>query len=244
MNRECLGLASSRASRRIPPRKVISSNQRRIVLRSGESERGLKRRWSTRLIRTTIEKLLVKIERERGREREIFRASPSGWPPSKRARLCAGGLVASFDEKYVWSFGRGGNSLGRLFRPDDEPTEHPQQVVFKFLEFNKPTRNVKRSDSLPLFSSTPVFPSPWIFGKSHTRVSNSLDAEDLKPRSDLEKIVFVESFGEKCYRIVGFYYVYNFVSSLVSSAKRIYLWFIVHHIRFMIAVRHKKGKKE
>lgn len=190
-----------------PPRKVISSNQRRIVLRSGESERGLKRRWSTRLIRTTIEKLLVKIERERGREREIFRASPSGWPPSKRARLCAGGLVASFDEKYVWSFGRGGNSLGRLFRPDDEPTEHPQQVVFKFLEFNKPTRNVKRSDSLPLFSSTPVFPSPWIFGKSHTRVSNSLDAEDLKPRSDLEKIVFVESFGEKCYRIVGFYYV-------------------------------------
>lgn len=61
-----------------------------------------------------IEKIGENREGERGREREmegerdggreIFRASPSGWPPSKRGETLRGKvsrLVASFDEKYV-----------------------------------------------------------------------------------------------------------------------------------------------
>lgn len=157
--------------------EVISSNQRRIVLRAGESERRLKRRSRRAMVNRTN---LSAIEKSVWFGEVFF---PELRPPASKW-LATGQIGETFFRlskilpclKNVSSRKRGWRERKRESSPPScrvtfsdwrrASLNTLQQVVFKFLEFNKPTPSRNGSRSSPAFVS-PLFASwilvgPWI----------------------------------------------------------------------------------
>lgn len=109
--------------------------------------------------------------------------------------------------------------------PTTSRLNNPQQVVFKFLEFNKPARDVERETfRIPLPPSPLLLPSSSRFSFplnfAHTSFQVVLGTpKHLKHRtSDLEKIRF-RGFGKSKGEngVLSYFYYAEFLSPLVSS---------------------------
>lgn len=110
--------------------------------------------------------------------------------------------------------------------PTTSRLNNPQQVVFKFLEFNKPARDVARETFRippPLLLSSPPFLLPFFLPlefRTHKFPSSPWNLpKHLKHRtSDLEKIRF-RGFGKSKGEngVLSYFYYAEFLSPLVSS---------------------------